>query len=228
MNKLSLLILLWEKAFGKQTKTIEDQGEKQIKTIHDKLIEKTKQYSDYDNDYKKELLVSKEREIFKDIYNDRLEQIERFDNDIDYNNLSYEFIKSGNKCKFDGFEDPLQFFNNTKNGKISVKEAKNIQKEYNKKLNLLRRGNKNQEQKETLNNINNLYNARDIAIKFVEEYGSMILEANKMAKQGGERLKILTPNQMLKRLLIALAQIKSGNNLESLLNEIRQIAYSLY
>ena len=228
MNKLSLLILLWEKAFEKQTKTIEDQGEKQIKTIHDKLIEKTKQYSDYDNDYKKELLVSKEREIFKDIYNDRLEQIERFDNDIDYNNLSYEFIKSGNKCKFDGFEDPLQFFNNTKNGKISVKEAKNIQKEYNKKLNLLRRGNKNQEQKETLNNINNLYNARDIAIKFVEEYGSMILEANKMAKQGGERLKILTPNQMLKRLLIALAQIKSGNNSESLLNEIRQIAYSLY
>ena len=228
MNKLSLLILLWEKAFEKQTKTIEDQGEKQIKTIHDKLIEKTKQYSDYDIDYKKELLVSKEREIFKDIYNDRLEQIERFDNDIDYNNLSYEFIKSGNKCKFDGFEDPLQFFNNTKNGKISVKEAKNIQKEYNKKLNLLRRGNKNQEQKETLNNINNLYNARDIAIKFVEEYGSMILEANKMAKQGGERLKILTPNQMLKRLLIALAQIKSGNNSESLLNEIRQIAYSLY
>ena len=52
----------------------------------------------------------------------------------------------------------------------------------------------------------------------------MILEA----KQEGEGLKILTPNQMLKRLLIALAQIKAGNNSESLLNEIRQIAYSLY
>ena len=44
----------------------------------------------------------------------------------------------------------------------------------------------------------------------------------------GERLKILTPNQMLKRLLIALAQVKAGNNSESLLNEIRQIVYSLY
>ena len=33
---------------------------------------------------------------------------------------------------------------------------------------------------------------------------------------------------MLKRLPIALAQIKAGNNLENLLNEIRQIAYSLY
>ena len=44
----------------------------------------------------------------------------------------------------------------------------------------------------------------------------------------GEGLKILTPNQMLKRLPIALAQVKSGNNSESLLNEIRQIVYSLY
>ena len=56
----------------------------------------------------------------------------------------------------------------------------------------------------------------------------MILEAKRLAKQKGTGLKILTPNQMLKRLPIALAQIKTGNNSESLLNEIRQIAYSLY
>ena len=42
------------------------------------------------------------------------------------------------------------------------------------------------------------------------------------------KFKILTPNQMLKRLPIVLAQIKAGNNSESLLNEIRQIVYSLY
>ena len=33
---------------------------------------------------------------------------------------------------------------------------------------------------------------------------------------------------MLKRLPIALAQIKTGNNSEGLLNETRQIVYSLY
>ena len=33
---------------------------------------------------------------------------------------------------------------------------------------------------------------------------------------------------MLQRLSIALAQVKAGNNSESLLNEIRQIIYSLY
>ena len=46
--------------------------------------------------------------------------------------------------------------------------------------------------------------------------------------QEGKGLKILTPNQMLKRLPIALAQVKAGNNSESLLNEIRQIVHSLY
>ena len=42
------------------------------------------------------------------------------------------------------------------------------------------------------------------------------------------RLKILTAKQMLQRLPIALAQVKAWNNSESLLNEIRQIAYFLY
>ena len=33
---------------------------------------------------------------------------------------------------------------------------------------------------------------------------------------------------MVQRFLIALAQVKAGNNSENLLNEIRQIVYSLY
>ena len=52
-------------------------------------------------------------------------------------------------------------------------------------------------------------------------------EANYKAKYG-KGLKILTPKQMLQRLPIALAQVKRGNNSERLLNEIRQIVYSLY
>ena len=58
----------------------------------------------------------------------------------------------------------------------------------------------------------------------------MILEAREQAltEQRGKGLKILTPNQMLKRIPIALAQVKAGNNSESLLNEIKQIVYSLY
>ena len=44
----------------------------------------------------------------------------------------------------------------------------------------------------------------------------------------GKGLKILTPNQMLSRLPIALAQLKAGNNSEKPKNEIRQLLYSLY
>ena len=59
----------------------------------------------------------------------------------------------------------------------------------------------------------------------------MLSDANYDAKQNeteGTGLKILTPKQMLQRLPIALAQVKAGNNSESLLNKIRQNVYSLY
>ena len=47
-----------------------------------------------------------------------------------------------------------------------------------------------------------------------------ILDFNRQ-KQEGQGLKILTPNQMLSRLTISLAQLKAGNNYEKLKNEIR-------
>ena len=56
-----------------------------------------------------------------------------------------------------------------------------------------------------------------------------ILDFNKeIKKQQGSGLKIVTPNQMLSRLPISLAQLNAGNNSEKLKNEIRQIFYSLY
>ena len=59
----------------------------------------------------------------------------------------------------------------------------------------------------------------------------MLSNANFDARQNkteGTGLKILSPKQMLQRLPIALAQVKAGNNSKRLLNEIRQIVYSLY
>ena len=66
------------------------------------------------------------------------------------------------------------------------------------------------------------YKGRSEAIKFYDDYSSMMSEAKAKAKATkGTGLKILTPKQMLQRLPIALAQVKAGNNSESLLNEIR-------
>ena len=47
-------------------------------------------------------------------------------------------------------------------------------------------------------------------------------------KQSGKGINILTPNQMLSRLPISLAQLEAGNNSEKLKNEPRQLLYSLY
>ena len=71
------------------------------------------------------------------------------------------------------------------------------------------------------------YKTRNEPIKLYDRYSSMMSEAKPKATKG-TGLKILTPKQMLQRLPIALAQVKAGNNSESLLNEIRQIVYSLY
>ena len=68
--------------------------------------------------------------------------------------------------------------------------------------------------------------ARSEAIKFYDDYSSMMSEAKHRATKG-TGLKVLTPKQMLQSLPIALPQVKAGNNSESLLNEIRKIVYSL-
>ena len=67
------------KAFEKQTKTIKDQGEKQIEAIQNNK----KQLATINDDYKNKLLLSKEREILKNICNEKLHKIEELDKKID-------------------------------------------------------------------------------------------------------------------------------------------------
>ena len=63
----------------------------------------------------------------------------------------------------------------------------------------------------------------DKIVEIVKE----ILKFNKQ-KQEGQGIKILTPNQMLSRLPISLAQLEAGNSSNELNNEIRQLLYSLH
>ena len=80
-------------------------------------------------------------------------------------------------------------------------------------------------------NFDKFYFSREEVINFFKDYFEMILDAKYKAKQNKTTrtgLKILTPKQMLHRLPIALAQVKAGNDSESLLSEIRHIVYSLY
>ena len=60
-----------------------------------------------------------------------------------------------------------------------------------------------------------------------DNYSRIVSEVIYKTKHG-EGLKILTPKQMLQRLPKAFPQVKAANTSENLLNEIRQIIYSLY
>ena len=91
-------------------------------------------------------------------------------------------------------------------------------------------GNKTIEQRGTISNLEKFYKSREEVINFLRDYIEMLSDANYDARKNkteGKGLKILTPKQMLQRLPIALARLKAGNNSKSLLNEIRQIVYSL-
>ena len=71
------------------------------------------------------------------------------------------------------------------------------------------------------------YKARGKVNKILDDYSSMVSEP-KFKATNGKELKILTPKQMLQRLLIVLAQVKAENASDNLLNEIRQAIHSLY
>ena len=68
----------------------------------------------------------------------------------------------------------------------------------------------------------------DVYLEEKPEYESIAERTKSIRQNQSEKgLKILTPQQMLSRLPISLAQLKAGNNSEKLKNEIRQLLYSL-
>ena len=213
------------KALEKQRKTIKDQGEKQVVALEslkppDKKLPPIKDFIPMEN---------LNPEIINEIK--RIEQIEK---KVDRNKM---FYKGTNKTyDFRNFKTIHTFGNEIRNNVITLDIA-NIEQ-----TNLLsyvydfsketrpRNPAQKQLKADIVDSVISLFQGREMVIN---AFKSGIFQVSKESQedeesQEGKGLKILTPNQMLKRLAIALAQVKAGNNSESLLNEIRQIVYSLY
>ena len=170
-----------------------------------------------------------------------MKEIQKICKEIDFNNLFYYF-KGPNiaPINFIRFRGPLHIFKGIKNGNILLQKAEKEQEQFKSNLVEITEGNpkhKSKDQLDVIKNAKNLYDSRQKVIDLFNDYAKIRSEAiyetkqetkQDKTKQDETRLKILTPKQMLQRLPIALAQIKAGNNSESLLNEIRQIVYSLY
>ena len=109
------------KAFEKVTKTIKDQGKKQIETIKDnkKQLANTNKHS-----YENELLFSKEKEVTKK---------------INYDELKFTVQSTGEESKVD---DPVVFLKDVRTGKITPEKADDLQEEFNKHLKEIRIGKK--------------------------------------------------------------------------------------
>ena len=111
---------------------------------------------------------------------------------------------------------------------MMLENRKELQNIFKINLNKISKGRlKSEEQKSALENIKLLYESREAVIKSLNDYSSIASETKYKIKYG-EGLKMLTPKQMLQRLPIALARVQGGNTSENLLNEIRQIKYSLH
>ena len=207
------------KAFQKQTKTIEDQGKKQVDALADLKSKEIKPIETKPNEY-------------GDYFLNGLAKIRGSSEPIDFNNLKYYF-KSPNisPVSFIDFKAPLHIFKDIYDGDITLEDIEKEQIKFKRYLGHVKQGtpkNRSREQEKAINNIKNLYESREKVIQLFNDYAKNMSKNIYDSKQKGTGFKILTPNQMLKRLPMFLAQIEAGNNSESLLNEIRQIVYSLY
>ena len=91
------------------------------------------------NSYKNELLLSKKKEIFKNIYSERLDRIDELTKKNNYDELNFIVENIGDKT--------MIFLNNIKIGKLKLEEAKNLQEDFNKLLKNIQKRNKYEKEK---------------------------------------------------------------------------------
>ena len=175
-------------------------------------------------------MLLKQKEIYNELTEEKKDEIEKLDKTVNRKELLYKYTSNISDVDFSEY-GVIDLISKIKSRNVSLRKAVNDQYELKSKLGEIKKGNPKRNSKTTLNgikNANQLYDSKEAATNFFIEYTERVSEAKSRAKQEGTRLKILTFKQMIQRLPIALAQIKAGNNSQSLLNEIRQIVYSLY
>ena len=125
-------------------KTIEYQGRKQRKAIKNNKKQQTNNNAD---DYTNEVLISNEREIVKNIYNETLVKIEELTKKINFDNLKYFTELSNMETDFSFKKVPITFLNDIKTNKIIIEQANVSQEDLNKYLKIIWKGNKSDQQK---------------------------------------------------------------------------------
>ena len=156
------------KAFEKQIKTIEDQGQKQVDALKDL---KPKAIEGESND------KSKVSVIFNDLINERNKVMNELYDSADYNNLKFKYVDSEKNKDVSFYEhmSSKQLLNKIKSSQIKLSEAKNKQNEFLNKLNNIKIGRKNIEQQKVIINLENFYKSREEVFNFFKDYLDILL-----------------------------------------------------
>ena len=121
------------KAFDKQIKTIEDQGEKQVDALN---VLKTKEIESIFNN--KPVIT---KEVYDKILEERMDEILEMSREINYNNLAYNFKGPTTPIRFTRFGGPMYTYNQLKNGDTTLQQVEKQQKDFKKELNEITSGN---------------------------------------------------------------------------------------
>ena len=134
------------KAFEKQIKAIEDKGQKQIDALKSlKPKEETKPIEDKPNNQSRAAI------IFNELINKRKDLMKKLHDEVDYKSLNFKYVdKKNDDVSFYGYKNSKDLFNIIKNNQINFDDALKRQNEFLNKLNNIKIGNRNLEQKKWL------------------------------------------------------------------------------
>ena len=110
------------KAFEKQIKTIEHQGESQIKAVQDQGQAKT--IREYAYDGEDTLLISKQKEIFDELADERIKKVTELDKKVNYDDWINKYKGNIKDAEFNQFDNAFSLLDKIRDGKISLTDVK--------------------------------------------------------------------------------------------------------
>ena len=143
----------------------EDQGEKQIKALEEHAKQLVKSSSE-----KESLTFLKQKEIFEELANERMGEIQNLSKQINFNNLIYHFKGESDPKNFIGFKGPLAFY------KKALKKAEKKEK-IKRDIDDIPKGRyKSEDQKSAIENIKTLYESQEV-IRLLNDYSKIASKA---------------------------------------------------
>ena len=141
------------KTFDKQIKAIEDQGKKQADALNSLKSNNKITIKKYTCDPNDTPFISKQKEIFNKLADEKLEKITDLDEKVNHDHLIYRYKGKSADKKFDEFDSALGIINK-RDGKEDLAGVKYNQKRFKYYLGEIKKGTKkSKEQKKKKNNI---------------------------------------------------------------------------